>query len=310
LMSCAHIANRRLSRIIGARSVWIVGGIAVLLLLLFLSGRSSPPAPTTRVPTDPPVSKFWPPTSTQPVPVPPPLPDTGRTLRKSEPSTKGPAEDASTTDLRTPSPTPNQIPPALPPPIEILPPSIKAPVDSATMPGPSPKPHLDLDKIDEAKRVQQRLIDLGFLLGPADGIWGAVSRRALQDFRLAQNIGQGDTWDEVTQQELFAPTAKRSPMPTSARDSFVGSWGVDFAECRQVQGGRGHLTISARRAEAFGTVCEFQSTQREGSNMWRLQAMCANSRERWNANIRLTILGNKLTWSSERGTLNYVRCSG
>jgi len=169
---------------------------------------------------------------------------------------------------------------------------------------------LDLGNIEDAKRVQQRLIDLGFLFGSADGIWGPRSRRALEDFRAAQKIGQGDAWDETTQQLLFGESAVRAPVPSSRPDSYVGGWGNDLADCRQSQGGWGHLTITARRAEAFGTVCEFQSAQQEGPNMWRLQAKCANSSERWSANIRFTILGNKLTWSSERGTVNYVRCAG
>ena len=62
------------------------------------------------------------------------------------------------------------------------------------------------------------------------------------------------------------------------------------------------------RAEAFGAACEFHSTQRESSNVWRLRALCANNSERWNANIRFAISGSKLTWSSERGTTTYVRC--
>jgi hypothetical protein len=109
---------------------------------------------------------------------------------------------------------------------------------------------------------------------------------------------------------LFGQSAVHAPVPSSTSQSFVGGWGVDLADCRQSQGGRGHLTITARRAEAFGSVCEFQSAQQEAPNMWRLQARCASSSERWNANIRFTILGNKLTWSSERGTVVYVRCSG
>jgi len=160
---------------------------------------------------------------------------------------------------------------------------------------------LDLHEIENAKQVQQRLIDLGFLFGAADGSWGQRSRRALQEFRAANGIGESDTWDEATQERLLrasdAKPANRSEI------SFIGGWGVDVTECRDSP-----FTITARRAEGFGVSCEFHSSQRESSNAWRLRAECSNNTERWKANIRLTVSTSKLTWSSERGTTTYVRC--
>ena len=114
-------------------------------------------------------------------------------------------------------------------------------------------------------------------------------------------MGDGDAWDEATQERLMAPDANAAD---ASEVTFVGGWGVDVAECRNAP-----ITITARRAaDTFGAVCEFQSTQREGSNAWRLRAQCANNSERWNANIRFTLSGSKLTWSSERGTTTYMRC--
>jgi hypothetical protein len=160
---------------------------------------------------------------------------------------------------------------------------------------------LDLREIENAKRVQQRLVDLGFLFGAADGIWGQRSRRALQEFRAANGIGEGDTWDEATQERLLR--ARDAKAANTSEISFIGGWGIDLAECRGSP-----IKITARRAEAFGTACEFNSTQRESSNVWRLRAECASKTERWNANIRFTVSASKLTWSSERGTTTYVRC--
>ena len=160
---------------------------------------------------------------------------------------------------------------------------------------------LDLREIENAKRVQQRLIDLGFLFGAADGIWAQDSRRALREFRAANGIGEGDTWDEATEERLLrASNAKRAHRSDI---SFTGGWGNDLAECRDSP-----VKITARQAEAFGTACEFHSTQRESSNVWRLRAECASKTERWNANIRFTVSASKLIWSSERGTTTYVRC--
>jgi putative peptidoglycan binding protein len=160
---------------------------------------------------------------------------------------------------------------------------------------------LDLSEIENAKRVQQRLIDIGFLFGAADGIWGQGSRRALREFRAVNGIGEGDTWDEATQERLFR--ARDVKAANTSDISFIGGWGIDLAECRDSA-----IKITARRAEAFGTACEFHSTERESSNVWRLRAECASKTERWNANIRLTVSTSKLTWSSERGTTTYVRC--
>ena len=169
-------------------------------------------------------------------------------------------------------------------------------VNTATTP-----PQLDLREIENAKRVQQRLIDLGFLFGAADGNWGQGSRRALQEFRAANGIGEDDTWDEATQERLLRARAAKAANTSDV--SFIGGWGIDLAECRDSP-----IKITARRAEAFGTACEFNSTQRESSNVWRLRAKCASKTERWNANIRFTVSTSKLTWSSERGTTTYVRC--
>ena len=164
-----------------------------------------------------------------------------------------------------------------------------------------PPQQLDLGEIENARRVQQRLIDLGFLFGAADGIWGQGSRRALREFRAANGIAEGDTWDEATEERLLR--AQDVKAANTSDISFTGGWGIDLAECRDSP-----IKITARRVEAFGTACEFRSAERESSNVWRLRAECASKTERWNANIRLTVSTSKLTWSSERGTETYVRC--
>jgi hypothetical protein len=187
---------------------------------------------------------------------------------------------------------------SLPPQTEIPPPQVSVPESVNTVATPQ---QLDLSETENAKRVQQRLIDLGFLFGAADGILGPGSRRALRDFRAANGIGEGDTWDEATEERLLR--ARDVKAANLSDISFTGGWGNDLAECRDSP-----INITARRAEAFGTACEFRSTERESSNVWRLRAECASKTERWNANIRLTVSTSKLTWSSERGTTTYVRC--
>jgi len=186
----------------------------------------------------------------------------------------------------------------VPPQTEISSPLVTVPESVNTVATPQ---QMDLRETENAKRVQQRLIDLGFLFGAADGIWGQRSRLALQEFRAANGIGEGDIWDEATQERLLG--ARDVKAANTSDISFIGGWGIDLAECRDSP-----IQITARRAEAFGTACEFNSTQRESSNVWRLRAECASKTERWNANIRFTVSTSKLTWSSERGTTTYVRC--
>jgi hypothetical protein len=124
------------------------------------------------------------------------------------------------------------------------------------------------------------------------------SPRALQELRAAARLGEGG--DEATERLVRLQDGKAA---NKSDVNFVGGWGSDFAECRESP-----IKITARRAEAFGTACEFHSTQRQSSNIWRLRAECASKTDRWNANIRLTVSTSHLTWASERGTTTYVRC--
>src|SRR5262245_55781117 len=115
----------------------------------------------------------------------------------------------------------------LPPQTEISSPPVTVPESGNTVTTPH---QLDLREIENAKRVQQRLIDLGFLFGAADGIWGQRSRRALQEFRAANGIGGDDAWDEATQERLLR--ARDVKAANTSDISFTGGWGNDLAECR------------------------------------------------------------------------------
>jgi hypothetical protein len=231
----------------------------------------------------------------------PDIPDAGGGLRPPEPSTDAPSQEA-TTSMAIRSTLPPSEDDLVPGVAALSSPPIATPdtVDTTTA---LPTPLLDLGQVEDAKFVQRRLIDLGFLFATANGNWGPRSRKALRDFRSAQDLGNNDIWDK-TQQDLFSATAARA----SVTGTFVGGWGINTEQCRQAADNRSPLTISTRRAEAFSTTCLFNSTQREGASEWRIQATCADEHDRWNANIRLTLAGNRLTWASERGTATYLRC--
>jgi Putative peptidoglycan binding domain len=65
----------------------------------------------------------------------------------------------------------------------------------------------------DAKNVQDRLIELGFLTSPADGVWGTKSRMALRAFKIANGLAADDKWDDLVRGRLYSDQAARSPVP-------------------------------------------------------------------------------------------------
>jgi RecQ family ATP-dependent DNA helicase len=61
--------------------------------------------------------------------------------------------------------------------------------------------------------AQNRLIELGFLAGPADGVWGTKSRMALRAFKIANGLAADDKWDDLVSSRLYSTKAARSPLP-------------------------------------------------------------------------------------------------
>jgi hypothetical protein len=61
--------------------------------------------------------------------------------------------------------------------------------------------------------AQNRLIELGFLAGPADGVWGTKSRVALRAFKIANGLAADDRWDDLVSSRLYSTKAARSPLP-------------------------------------------------------------------------------------------------
>ena len=58
-------------------------------------------------------------------------------------------------------------------------------------------------KGDEVKKVQQRLIDLGYLTGKADGNYGAKTVAAVKAFQKAVGLAETGEADDATQKALF-----------------------------------------------------------------------------------------------------------
>ena len=165
-------------------------------------------------------------------------------------------------------------------------------------------PIFDLSKPNDVARIQQRLIELKYLAGAADGVWGPKSKQALQHFRSLNQLGREYAWDDVTQQQLFSAGATAAP----SLGTYVGHWSADPSQCSN---DLGPLEIMAGRAQANGTACEFSSVKQEGDRTWRVQARCSSQVSTWIANIKLALssTNSQLTWRSKKGTATYHRCS-
>src|SRR5215203_320814 len=119
-----------------------------------------------------------------------------------------------------------------------------------------------------------------------------------------------------------ASSAASSPTPPTAsavmiqvariggpiKPIYAGMWGADQSACSTRNRKRLLPTmIDADGARAGETFCRFKKKQ-ETESGWNVVANCSNGRERWVANVRLKVQGERLTWSSERGSQAYVRC--
>ena len=166
-----------------------------------------------------------------------------------------------------------------------------------------PPPGTKLNPLNsaDASSLQKRLGELGFFVGKSDGVWGPASRNALLDFKVMSGLTADDQWDGITERTLMAEQSVR------ATETFVGRWAEEAVDCNPAAGPP--LRISVRQAEKSGTVCKFGPALRDGS-AWRVQATCAGGGKTWNSNVSLSVTGDRLTWSSERGTDSFVRCRG
>ena len=163
-------------------------------------------------------------------------------------------------------------------------------------------PERDLRQARHVMEIQERLVHLGYLSVQPTGIWGALSSQALKAFKEAHQLDPHAAWDAATERSLFA--AQMVPA-----GSFVGIWGADASACSARLNRKGLLpaVIDDEGAFAGETSCAFKS-RKQVAGAWQVVAACANARNRWTAHIRLAVAGNRLTWSSQRGSQTYVRC--
>jgi hypothetical protein len=96
----------------------------------------------------------------------------------------------------------------------------------------------------------------------------------------------------------------------STGPEYVGTWGPTAAACGVPS--RRHnfyrATITPGLAKAGDTTCSFHGQHRAG-NAWTMAADCRDHGQQWTSQVRLFVDGDHLTWTSAKGSSNYVRCS-
>ena len=104
-------------------------------------------------------------------------------------------------------------------------------------------------------------------------------------------------------------TADAHPEPQVEQD-FVGVWGPNRLACGLRAQRRGFIqaVITPERAKAGSTTCSFRNVRRNGI-AWVMAADCAAGGQKWSSQVRLVVDGERLIWSSAKGTAEYVRCN-
>jgi DNA-binding helix-hairpin-helix protein with protein kinase domain len=173
-----------------------------------------------------------------------------------------------------------------------------------SVPPETATPRLSPNVPADATQIQQRLFDLGYLQTPPDGKWGQRSARALQEFRAARGLQSDVNWNRRTEDALLSsPIAERA----NAIPLFAGGWRPENDLCGSDRDGP-PLRITRGHAETAAGRCDFDTIQAESESAWRVRAKCSANGETWQANIQLRVTGPLLTWESERGRAQYLRC--
>ena len=107
--------------------------------------------------------------------------------------------------------------------------------------------------------------------------------------------------------------AEIAPIPeplSQPSTTIVGIWVPEAGACsvRNFRDGLLPTIINMDGAWAGETFCFF-SNQKQTETGWKVAANCSNAREQWSTQVRLTLKGDRLKWTSKRGTQDYTRCA-
>jgi hypothetical protein len=92
--------------------------------------------------------------------------------------------------------------------------------------------------------------------------------------------------------------------------AIAGVWAPDAGSCslRDFRKGLLPTVINSDGAWAGETFCMFKN-HKETEQGWSVVAACSNSRDQWTTRVSLTVKGERLVWTSRRGTQTYTRCA-
>jgi len=205
---------------------------------------------------------------------------------------------------------------------------------------PRPSPHSritesEMDVVALADRVVARSVVAGPEVpealrqepGPI-AVQSGMANPAAAPISLAPAIQVAEWGDDNTraQSRLDQPTepsrssAQQSDVPqfepatptvvaqhAGAEAAIIGTWAANANACKSRPTSFIPAVIDNDGARAGETFCAFKQKRpdRDGVN---IVAACSNSHERWVARIRLVVDGDRLKWSSQRGSQKYVRC--
>ncbi|EIM31111.1 putative peptidoglycan-binding domain-containing protein [Microvirga lotononidis] len=159
----------------------------------------------------------------------------------------------------------------------------------------------------DANLIQARLSELGYYRYQPEGIWGLVSRSALQDFKAANGLSDDDVWDSSVEASL------RQARPTPASDTPFGEWSVVGTSCSAEMNPQ-KMVVSAKGVVVGSMICELQERFVRSNTDWSGHALCHLNGRDLASKISLRVTGQRLIDRSIVGTSTIVptsfdRCS-
>jgi hypothetical protein len=118
----------------------------------------------------------------------------------------------------------------------------------------------------------------------------------------------GPTEPAVAVAAAVDPAADRDV--TGSVRELAGTWASDPAACSKstaLAAGLLPMTISSDVARAGDAVCAFRNIRQTGQQ-WSAVVRCSEGKKRWTSRVKLSLAGSRLSWVSQRGTQDYVRC--
>ena len=94
--------------------------------------------------------------------------------------------------------------------------TINLPPNKTDLPGQQRQTSKTEETVDGIRRVQIRLVQLGYLVAKPDGQWGPKSRAALKSFKDANGLIVNDLLDLGTLSALFSSSAMAVPVASAA----------------------------------------------------------------------------------------------